>query len=62
MSDNEDYWDTLMKKFNSMSDEEFEKRRKAFKPIEKPCTGWLRIFKENSTNAHHGASIYSADK
>lgn len=24
MSDNEDYWDTLMKKFNSMSDEEFE--------------------------------------
>lgn len=45
-----------------VSDEEFEKRRKAFKPIEKPCTGWLRIFKENSTNAHHGASIYSADK
>ena len=24
MSDNKEYWDTLMKKFNSMSDEEFE--------------------------------------
>lgn len=44
-----------------VSDEEFERRRKIFKPIEKPCSGWLKIYKENTTNAHHGACIYSRE-
>ena len=42
-----------------VSEEEFARRRERFKPIEKPSSGWLRVFKENATNAHHGACIYS---
>ena len=42
-----------------VSEEEFSERRKRFKPVEKPSSGWLKIFKEKATNAHHGACIYS---
>ena len=42
-----------------VSEEEFAKRRKNFRPVEKPCSGWLKVYKENAANAHHGASIYT---
>ena len=41
-----------------VSDETFEERRKSWKPVEKRCSGWLKIYKENTGNAHEGASIY----
>ena len=45
-----------------VSDREFEERRKNFKPIEKPSSGWLQVFKEKATSAHQGATIYSMKK
>lgn len=41
-----------------VSEEEFARRKKEWKPVEKPSAGWLRIFKEQASNAHEGASIY----
>ena len=41
-----------------VSEEEFERRRKDWKPVEKPAMGWLRLYKNNCTSAHRGATIY----
>lgn len=41
-----------------VSEEEFERRRKAWKPVEKPAMGWLKLYKNNCTSAHRGATIY----
>jgi len=41
-----------------VSDEEFAKRRKNWKPIEKYSCGWLKLYKENTSSAHKGATIY----
>ena len=41
-----------------VSEEEFERRRKDWKPVEKPAMGWLKLYKNNCTSAHGGATIY----
>ena len=41
-----------------VSVEEFERRRKDWKPVEKPAMGWLKLYKNNCTSAHRGATIY----
>jgi spoIIIJ-associated protein len=28
------------------------------KPVEKPAMGWLKLYKNNCTSAHRGATIY----
>ena len=42
-----------------VSAEEFDRRRKSFIPVEKYCSGWLKVWKDNTTNAHKGAGIYN---
>lgn len=41
-----------------VSEEESERRRKDWKPVEKPAMGWLKLYKNNCTSAHRGATIY----
>ena len=41
-----------------VSEEEFERRRKDWRPVEKPAMGWLKLYKNNCTSAHRGATIY----
>lgn len=41
-----------------VSDEEFARRRKVWKPKEKPATGWLKLYKRSCTSAHRGATVY----
>lgn len=41
-----------------VSEEEFERRRKDWKPVEKPAMSWLKLYKNNCTSAHRGATIY----
>ena len=41
-----------------VSEEEFERRRKDWKPVEKSAMGWLKLYKNNCTSAHRGATIY----
>ena len=41
-----------------VTDEEFAKRRKDWKPVEKPSKGWLAMFKKNTSSAHRGATIF----
>lgn len=41
-----------------VSEEEFERRRKDWNPVEKPAMGWLKLYKNNCTSAHRGATIY----
>lgn len=38
--------------------EEFERRKKHWKPVEKPATGWLNLYRKNTTSAHKGATVY----
>lgn len=42
-----------------ISDDELMRRRTNFTPVEKPSTGWLRIYKNTVSSAHCGASIYT---
>jgi len=41
-----------------VSDEEFARRKKNWKPKEKPASGWLKLYKNSCTSAHRGATIY----
>ena len=41
-----------------VTEEEFERRRKDFTPITKKASGWLKLYRDNTTNAHQGASVY----
>lgn len=41
-----------------VSEEEFEQRRKGWKPLQKPATGWLKLYRNNTTSAHKGATVY----
>ena len=41
-----------------VSEEEFARRRASWKPIVKPATGWLRLYRKNCTSAHRGATVY----
>jgi len=42
----------------NVSDEEFAKRRSHWIPVEKESKGWLRLYKQNTSSAHKGATIY----
>ena len=41
-----------------ISEEEFSKRRENFVPVQKPATGWLALYRKNTTSAHQGATVY----
>ncbi|WP_293895268.1 dihydroxy-acid dehydratase [Sphaerochaeta sp. UBA5856] len=41
-----------------VSEEEFANRRKGWKPIEKPASGYLALYRKMTSSAHSGASIY----
>ncbi len=41
-----------------VSDEEFEKRRKNWKPVVKKASGWLKLFRDNTTSSHKGATVF----
>lgn len=41
-----------------VSAEEFARRKKHWKPIEKPATGWLQLYRRECTSAHRGATVY----
>lgn len=37
---------------------EFARRRADFKALMKPATGWLELYRRNTTSAHRGATVY----
>ena len=37
---------------------ELEERRKKWKRVNKPATGWLQLYRKNCTSAHRGATVY----
>lgn len=41
-----------------VTNEEFEKRKHSWKPIEKSAAGWLKLYRKNTTSAHKGATVY----
>ena len=41
-----------------VSAEEFAERKKSWKPVIKPATGWLKLYRENTTSAHRGATVF----
>jgi dihydroxy-acid dehydratase len=41
-----------------ISDEEFAKRKKSWKPMHKPANGYLALYRKMTSSAHYGASIY----
>ena len=44
-----------------VTEEEFARRRESWKPVKKPATGYLRLYRDNTTSAHRGATIYWED-
>lgn len=42
----------------NVTEEEFEERKKGWKRIEKPASGWLRLYRKSTTSAHKGATVY----
>jgi len=41
-----------------VTDAEFARRREGWQPIVKPATGWLKLYRQNTTSAHRGATVY----
>ena len=41
-----------------VSEEEFARRKQSWKPVVKPATGWLQLFRKQCTSAHRGATVY----
>lgn len=41
-----------------VSDEEFARRKAEWKPIVKPASGWLQLYRKHCTSAHRGATVY----
>lgn len=41
-----------------VTDEEFQARKAEFKPVVKPATGWLGLYRKHCTSAHRGATLY----
>lgn len=41
-----------------VSDEEFALRKADWKPVRKPASGWLRLYRNQCTSAHRGATVY----
>lgn len=37
---------------------EFTRRRAVWKPVKKPASGWLELYRKNTTGAHRGATVY----
>ncbi|MEY8356177.1 dihydroxy-acid dehydratase [Lachnospiraceae bacterium 54-53] len=44
-----------------VTEEEFTERKKNFKPVHKPASGWLNLYRKNCTSAHRGATVYWDD-
>lgn len=42
----------------NVSEEVFSQRKRQWKRVEKPSMGWLRLYKQNTSSAHNGATIY----
>lgn len=42
----------------NVSDEEFARRKNGWKPVIKPANGWLRLYRNQCTSAHRGATVY----
>ncbi|MCR4431282.1 MAG: dihydroxy-acid dehydratase [Tepidanaerobacteraceae bacterium] len=42
----------------NVTDDEFERRKEGWKPLEKPASGWLKLYRKNTTSAHRGATVY----
>jgi len=41
-----------------VSGEELTKRREGFVPVRKPASGWLAMYRKNTTSAHRGATVF----
>ena len=41
-----------------VSEEELKKRREGFAPVRKSATGWLALYRKNTTSAHRGATVF----
>ena len=41
-----------------VDEKEFARRRESWKPIHKPASGWLALYRKNTTGAHRGATVY----
>lgn len=41
--------------------EELARRRSLWRPMRKPAGGWLALYRQNTTSAHQGATIYWRD-
>ncbi len=41
-----------------VSDEELAERKKTWKPVKKPATGWLELYRRHCTSAHYGATLF----
>ena len=41
-----------------VSEDEFSRRKESWKPVIKPATGWLQLFRQQCTSAHRGATVY----
>lgn len=41
-----------------VSEEEFARRKQSWKPVVKPATGWLQLFRKQCTSAQRGATVY----
>ena len=39
-------------------EEELAARKAQWKPVIKPATGWLQLYRKNCTSAHRGATVY----
>ena len=51
--------DIAARKLNvDVSEEEFAKRKAEWKRVNKPATGWLRLYRKECTSAHRGATVY----
>ena len=44
--------------FVNVDEDEFARRRKEWQPVKKPATGWLNLYRKNTTSAHRGATVY----
>ena len=41
-----------------VDEQELSRRRSAWQPVNKPATGWLELYRRNTTSAHRGATVY----
>lgn len=41
-----------------VSEEEFARRKAGWKPIVKPASGWLQLYRRQCTSAHRGATVF----